>query len=192
MSEVRRVSPQEWTILRSIRLAALRESPRSFCSSHEREAGWDEDRWRESARSVAWFVAWRDGEPVGIVGGTGRGLPVKGTSRGEPAAEGSASREELGDEGSASGGESWAERQVISMWVDPSARGTGIADALIGAVAGWARADGARTLKLWVADASPRARAFYRRAGFRLTGETGEMPGDPAAKRHEFSLDLGS
>ena len=160
MSEVRRVTPQEWTTLRSIRLAALRESPSSFGSAYEREAGWDERRWRESADSVAWFLAWRDGMPVGVVGGTG----------GEP-----------GDE-----------RQVISMWVDPSARGTGIADALIGAIAGWARTDGARILKLWVADTSPRARAFYERARFRPTGEAEQMPGDPGVKRHEFSLELGA
>lgn len=122
---------------------------------------------------MAWFLAWRDGQPVGIVGGAGPG--------GKPGGEGSTSR-----------GDSQGERHVISMWVDPSARGTGIADALIGAIAGWARSDGARTLKLWVADASPRARAFYQRAGFRATGEAGEMPGDPAAKQHEFSLDLGT
>lgn len=189
--------PQEWATLRSIRLAALRESPHSFGSSHEREAGWDENRWRESIRSVAWFLAWRDGRPVGIVGGTGRREPVKGAGKaggttGDRRDEGSASGREPGDSGRASGGEPGDERQVISMWVDPSARGTGIADALIGAIAGWARADGARTLKLWVADANPRARAFYERAGFRRTGETGPMPGDPGAKQHEFSLELGA
>lgn len=175
MSEVRRVMPQEWVTLRSMRLAGLRDAPLSFGSSYEREAGWDEARWRESATSVAWFLAWRDGRPVGIAGGTG------GRRKGAGAPGGRDEHAPAGDEG---------ERYVISMWVDPSARGTGIADALIGAVAGWARADGARTLKLWVADASPRARAFYHRAGFRTTGETDEMPGDPGAKQQEFSLDL--
>jgi GNAT superfamily N-acetyltransferase len=181
MSEVRRVMPQEWVTLRSIRLAALRDSPQSFCSGYEHEAGWDDHRWRESVRSVTWFLAWRDGRPVGIAGGTssgaGSGGPEAGSSGGQR------------DEGT-TGGEPAGERQVISMWVDPSARGTGIADALIGAVAGWARAEGAHTLKLWVADASPRARAFYQRARFRATGEAGQMPGDPGAKRQEFSLDL--
>lgn len=174
MSEVRRVMPQEWATLRSIRLAGLRDAPRSFGSSYEREAGWDEARWRESARSVAWFLAWREGRPLGIAGGTGGRRSGPAGQPGEPSAP----------------GETEGERQVIAMWVDPSARGTGIADALIGAVAGWARADGARVLRLWVADASPRARAFYHRAGFRPTGETDEMPGDPGAKQQEFTLDL--
>lgn len=178
MSEVRRVTPQEWATLRYIRLAALRDSPRSFGSAYEREAGWDEAKWRESARSVAWFLAWRDGRPVGIAGGTG----------GRPSGPGGPGGQRK--ERNAPGGEPGEERYVISMWVDPSARATGIADALIGAVAGWARADGARILKLWVADASPRARAFYQRARFRPTGNTAEMPDDPAARQQELSLDL--
>jgi ribosomal protein S18 acetylase RimI-like enzyme len=59
---------------------------------------------------------------------------------------------------------------VISMWVSPPARGAGLADRLIGAVARHARAEGAPTLTLWVTDGNDRARAFYRRAGFRSTG----------------------
>ena len=178
MSEVRRVTPQEWATLRSIRLAALRDAPRSFGSAYEREAAWDEARWRESARTVAWFLAWRDGLPVGVAGGHGGAVTDTGAPGEQRDGEG-ASAAEAGDE-----------RRLISMWVEPAARGTGIADALIGTVAGWARADGARTLKLWVADASPRARAFYERAGFRPTGATDEMPGDPGAKQQELRLDL--
>ena len=198
MSEVRRVMPEEWVTLRSIRLTALRESPRSFLSTLEREAGMDEHEWRERARSIAWFLAWRDGRPVGIAGGSpGRPSGGSGGSSGEDRA--SAGREQRASAGGeerasadASGRAPGNERRVISMWVDPSARGTGIADALIGAVAGWARADGASILKLWVTDASPRARAFYRRAGFRPTGAEEKLSGDPDGMMREFILDLGS
>ena len=172
--------PEEWAILRSIRLAALRESPRSFCSAYEREAGWDEDAWRQWSRSVAWFLAWRDGRPVGIAGGTSGGGPSA-----EPASGATPPA------GHRSGGSPGDERQVISMWVDPAARGTGIADAMFGAVAGWARADGAKTLKLWVTDASPRARAFYRRAGFRPTGSHQKQTGEQDLELEELSIDLG-
>lgn len=173
--------PEEWVTLRSIRLAALRESPRSFTSTHQREAGWDEDEWRQRVRSAAWFLAWRDRRPVGIAGGAAEGGPSaeRESARAQPA----------GQDREGSAGD---ERQVISMWVDPAARGTGIADALIGAVAGWARADGARTLTLWVTDASPRARAFYQRAGFRPTGASEKLPGDRDLLMEQFSLDLGS
>src|SRR5580700_884725 len=41
---------------------------------------------------------------------------------------------------------------VISMWVSPQARGGGLADRLIGAVAGYARDQHAPTLTLWVTD----------------------------------------
>jgi ribosomal protein S18 acetylase RimI-like enzyme len=59
---------------------------------------------------------------------------------------------------------------VISMWVSPHARGTGLAGRLIDAVAGHARAQGASSLSLWVTDGNDRARGFYQRAGFRGTG----------------------
>jgi GNAT superfamily N-acetyltransferase len=189
MSEVRRVMPEEWVTLRSIRLTALKESPRSFSSTHEREAGWDEQKWRDGARSVAWFLAWRDGRPVGIAGGRVPRSEPSGEHESKPAGPARGDRAAEGPEGKAA-------REVISMWVDPSARGTGIADALIGTVAGWARAEGARTLKLWVTDASPRARAFYQRAGFRPTGASRKVPGDHEAAQqeseHEYSLDIGS
>lgn len=189
MSEVRRVTPQEWTTLRSVRLAALRDSPQSFASAYDREASWDEDRWRESIRTHTWFLAWRDGRPVGIagcaLGGPATGASETGGSSGGQREEGSASSDPAG---ARPAGERW----VISMWVDPSVRGSGVADALIGTVAGWARADGARALRLWVADASPRARAFYERAGFHATGGTEQMPGDAGAKCDEFGLDLGA
>ena len=59
---------------------------------------------------------------------------------------------------------------VVSMWVSPPARGTGLAGQLIDAVASHARGDGAPGLILWVADGNDRAHAFYRRMGFYLTG----------------------
>lgn len=60
-------------------------------------------------------------------------------------------------------GESWAE--LISMWVAPSARGTGAADLLISAMVGWAATQGRRTF-LMVRRDNARARAAYERVGF--------------------------
>ena len=60
---------------------------------------------------------------------------------------------------------------VISMWVAPPARGTGVAGQLIDTVAGHARARGAATLTLWVTDGNDRAHAFYQRLGFHSTGK---------------------
>jgi GNAT superfamily N-acetyltransferase len=69
---------------------------------------------------------------------------------------------------------------LISMWVDPEARGLGGAEALIEAVAAWARAGGAQSLALWVFESNARARTLYRRVGFTETGETQVEPRRPA------------
>ena len=68
------------------------------------------------------------------------------------------------------------------------ARG-GLADRLIGAVAGHARDQNAPTLTLWVTDGNDRARAFYRRAGFRSTGRRQQVrPEEPGLWEEEMLL----
>ena len=54
---------------------------------------------------------------------------------------------------------------LISMWVDPAARGSGVGAALVGAVVEWAAAAG-RPTYLMVRSDNPRAIAAYLRAGF--------------------------
>ena len=62
------------------------------------------------------------------------------------------------------------EAQLVSLWVDPEARGRGVARVLIRAVATWARGRGAETVVLFVQEANAPGRALYLRAGFRPTG----------------------
>ena len=50
-------------------MAALADAPSAFGSSLEREQQYDEERWRDWSRHVATFLAFRDGVPIGIVGG---------------------------------------------------------------------------------------------------------------------------
>jgi RimJ/RimL family protein N-acetyltransferase len=64
-----------------------------------------------------------------------------------------------------------AEVQLISMWVDPRARGRGVAQALIRAVAQWARAIDARRVVLFVQEVNAAGQALYAKAGFRPTGD---------------------
>jgi ribosomal protein S18 acetylase RimI-like enzyme len=63
------------------------------------------------------------------------------------------------------------EVQLISMWVDPAARGRGVARDLIRAVASWTQARGAARVVLFVQEANAPARRLYQQAGFRLTGD---------------------
>ena len=83
-----------------------------------------------------------------------------------------------------SDGECWAE--MISMWVDPSARGTGAADDLITAVVGWAAGQG-RSTYLMVRSDNARARAAYERAGF---VERGVPNGWPIAEPPEHRMEM--
>ncbi|MFG6403040.1 GNAT family N-acetyltransferase [Microbacterium sp. P04] len=60
--------------------------------------------------------------------------------------------------------------ELISMWVDPSFRGRGVADALIDAIARWAAGRGIE-LRLSVMPGNGRAMAVYRRNGFVLVAD---------------------
>jgi predicted GNAT family acetyltransferase len=70
-------------------------------------------------------------------------------------------------------------RHLVSMWVEPAARGSGAAAALVEAVCAWAAADGGRLVSLWVADGNDPARRSYERLGFTGTGERQPLPSDP-------------
>ena len=60
---------------------------------------------------------------------------------------------------------------VVSVYVAPSHRGTGLAGQMIDGVVGWARGEAALDrLHLHVHEDNARARAFYRRYGFTETG----------------------
>jgi len=61
---------------------------------------------------------------------------------------------------------------LMAMWVAPAVRGSGAADALVKEVITWARADGARLVRLQVVEHNAPARRLYERHGFRATGVT--------------------
>jgi ribosomal protein S18 acetylase RimI-like enzyme len=69
---------------------------------------------------------------------------------------------------------------LVAMWVEPGARGTSAATELVETVCSHGANDGARAVRLWVADGNDRARRFYERVGFLLTGERQPLPSNPA------------
>ena len=73
-------------------------------------------------------------------------------------------------------GQTW----LFGMFVGPDARASGLADALVDAVEGWARTGGARELYLGVALEMTRAISFYRRRGFVEVGDVRYMRRDPS------------
>jgi GNAT superfamily N-acetyltransferase len=82
------------------------------------------------------------------------------------------------------------EAHLMSFWVDPASRGTGVATALLEAVVEWARSTGVAKLTLWVADESPTARRFYTRMGFAGTGRRQPLPSNPHIGEELMSIDL--
>jgi ribosomal protein S18 acetylase RimI-like enzyme len=145
--EVRRLRPEEWELLRAVRLRALADSPLAFGATHAQESALTEADWRErAARSGAGeehvvFLAQSDGSaPSGMAMGAL-------------------------EDGDATLAHLWA------LWVAPEARGAGAATALIQAVAGWARARGRARLRASLADGNDAAARLYRRLRFAPTGE---------------------
>jgi RimJ/RimL family protein N-acetyltransferase len=132
---VRVLGTDDWELLRSLRLQALRESPRAFHSTHADALRRTEAEWRAWPTGGAAFAAWLAGDAVGMVG------VVRRTD--EP---------HLSD--------------LIAMWVDPVARGSGAADALVRAVLAWAADAGCAAVHLEVVPGNLRARRVYARLGF--------------------------
>jgi GNAT superfamily N-acetyltransferase len=150
--EVRRLCEDEAALLRGLRLRALAESPRAFGAALADEAGLPPEEWDGCAAAGA------AGEHQVVFVALDGAEPV----------------------GMAGG--RWFERAqdtvaLWGMWVDPSARGTGVAVALVDAVRDWARASGARRLRVGVVlDGAGR---FYERLGFRREGELRRLTRDP-------------
>lgn len=158
--EIRRLASGQWETLRAVRLRALFDAPYAFGSTYDDESDYDEATWRERLDAQAWFIAIDANRPVGLSAG--------GQLR-EPDAK---------------------VRTLRSMWVDPTHRGRNVADALVAAVATWARTDGAESLTLWATEEAERARAFYVRVGFVPTGEEWPMESRPDVKMARYRLEL--
>jgi GNAT superfamily N-acetyltransferase len=61
--ELKVLTPDDWPMLRSARLAALQDSPHAFTSSYARESKWADLKWQRSLTTSTWLVA-RDGQDV--------------------------------------------------------------------------------------------------------------------------------
>src|SRR5271170_1692668 len=76
---------------------------------------------------------------------------------------------------------------VISMWVAPAHRRTGVGSSLIAAIQTWASNCGVRALRLMVTSNNRTAIEFYERMGFSMTGKTEPYPNDPSLIEYEMS-----
>jgi RimJ/RimL family protein N-acetyltransferase len=136
MLQIRPLAPSEWLTLRDIRLTALRESPRTFLSTYERERGFEDEHWRAEFDRGDWNVGFYEGEPIGLIGVT---------RDKETAADAC---------------------YLEYMWVAPEHRRHGIALQMIKVILDRLAEAGVRTVLLWVLDGNEVAIGVYERSGF--------------------------
>lgn len=139
---IRRAVRGDETLLRSLRLAALRDAPNDFGSTLEREQARTSEDWRRWIDGGVVFLAENDGSEDGVSG------LVAGVQNRNDALQ----------------------AFLVAMWVRPEDRGGGAADPLVQSVVRWAGERGYHRLLLHVFDENPRARRVYERNGFRRTG----------------------
>jgi ribosomal protein S18 acetylase RimI-like enzyme len=162
--DIRRIRADEWPEYRTLRLEALQDTPLAFVESYAVAVGRDDEYWRDRAErgagsaTTATFVASADGA---LVGKTSCFVETEITA--------------------------CVSAHVVSVYVTPAWRGTGVADALFDAAVGWAR-DEARAdrIRLFVLQSNHRAAAFYRRFGFVATGVTEPYPPNPSMLENEM------
>jgi GNAT superfamily N-acetyltransferase len=141
---VRRLTPEDAPLLKTVRLKALADAPEAFGSTYEREVAFTDDAWtaRLDAHANPHFI---DQDDSGAVLGLVAGIRADGD------------RTNL---------------YLVAMWVTPEARGTGSADRLVQRVIDWARTEPADVLRLHVTEGNRRAERVYERHGFVRTGHS--------------------
>ena len=139
---IRKITEEDWVLLRQVRLRALQDSPRAFTSSYHIEERFTAQQWRAVIKhDLQWFVALDRKEPIGNIAARSGPDIVPG------------------------------ERYLESMWVASSHRRSGVARNLIARLTETVYAEGAHTLLLWVLDGNDIARDVYLKLGFTSTGE---------------------
>jgi ribosomal protein S18 acetylase RimI-like enzyme len=160
MPDMKQLAPDEWLLLRNVRLSALQDSPRAFLSSYEDEHAYSEDRWQAEFTRGEWSVGFVGGEPVSLVGATRElNTPTH-------------------------------QRYLEYLWVSPGHRRSGVARAVLTFAIERLRTVGVRTVFLWVIDGNDAAAHLYRSMGFVSTNHRQLLPSHPARGEERMRLDL--
>jgi ribosomal protein S18 acetylase RimI-like enzyme len=159
------LAEDDWPRLRDIRLKALNTDPTAFLASHENEAAFAEQQWRQEFARGEWHVMRAAGQgpgrrDVGLLGVTRLpGMPMQ-------------------------------ECYLEYMWVAPGFRRRRMASILLRTVLHRLRNSGVRTVWLYILDGNDGAMQLYKRFGFQRTNERQELPGHPAGSEEKMQLRL--
>jgi GNAT superfamily N-acetyltransferase len=164
MVNLEQVTAERVQIFKTVRLRALKDSPRAFGSTYAEEAAFPDQAW--VSRAMRWngetgigYVAMEDGAGCGIVGAF---LDVPDAKL----------------------------AHLVSMWTAPTHRQRGVGQLLVNAITDWATLRGAHTVRLMVVCVNETAISFYKRMGFVMTGRTEPYPNDPALIEYEMTHSL--
>jgi GNAT superfamily N-acetyltransferase len=152
----RPVTPDDWTLLREVRLRALADAPDAFGSTLDLARQHSDDEWRARAR------------------GSDRGSTLLALAGARPVGMGGVLL-------APAGGTAW----IWGMWTAPEARGRGLAAEILDQLVSWCRRtppEGAACVdvRLHVTEGNDGARRLYEARGFEPTGTWEELrPGSP-------------
>jgi ribosomal protein S18 acetylase RimI-like enzyme len=158
MAVLQEITPQVTQHYKDIRLRALQDTPSAFGSTFARESQFSDQDWIARALNLC----------------TDRSIGYLAIDRGQYCGIAAAFLDEH-------------KAQLVSMWVAPDHRRSGIGRLLIDAIQSWTAQRGANTLALMVTSNNHAAIEFYKRNGFTMTGHTEPYPNDPALIEHEMS-----
>lgn len=162
---IERITPDTALVFKQVRLRALAESPAAFSSTYDRESQFPDEEWVR--RAARWGGEGNDAIFLAFDGEAACGIV-----------------------GSYIEKESPERAQVISMWVDPEYRRSGVGKLLIDTVMEFNRAREIYELVLMVTSVNMGAIAFYEQLGFRKTGAKSQYPNDPSIIEYEMMLRL--
>ena len=143
--EVRRLAPEDWQRLRSIRIEALETSPLAFITTADEARRDSDSMWQERTQKGA--LGLEQVTMVGVAGPdtVGMAIGVRRTKRPLDVVP------------------------IVAVFVSERARRQGVGGRLMLGVERWATDVGARRTSLWVVDGNDGAQSFYESLGYVAT-----------------------
>jgi GNAT superfamily N-acetyltransferase len=158
---IRRAEVADWERLRDVRLRALAADPHAFLESLEHARELPEAHWRDRATASETQVTFVEDR-----GGTFAAMVAAF----------------VGDDPETA--------YLVSMWVEPELRGTGLAVQLVEHVLGWTREHRRTRVVLSVEQGNEPAARLYAKCGFVEIPEPAELPYEPNADNRFYGYEL--
>lgn len=165
MISIEPVSCSNVALLKSVRLRALKDSPRAFGSTYAKESQLTDEEWIRRAQN------WNGERGIGFLAldqNIACGIAGCFIDQDDPTLA-----------------------LLVSMWTAPAHRRLGIGRMLVQKIIDWLAARGVQSLRLMVTSVNESAMRFYERLGFSRTGRTEAYPNDPAIIEYEMSRSVG-